>query len=99
MADLLASRVEGCECTLKFTGVDLFGPIITKARYRGGRREKRYDILVTCLQTRAIHIELAYSHSKVDFLKAFTRFIARSSNPLKIFSGCGINFIGAVREL
>lgn len=36
MADLPASRVEACGSTFKFTGVDLFGPIITKARYRGG---------------------------------------------------------------
>ena len=36
MADLPASRVERYEGTFKFTGVDLFGPIITKARYRGG---------------------------------------------------------------
>ena len=36
MADLPASRVEGYESALKFTGVDLFVPIITKARYIGG---------------------------------------------------------------
>ena len=70
MADLPASRVEGYEGTFKFTGVDLFGPIITKARYRGGQREKRYGVLFNCLQTRAIHIELAYSQSTDDFFEA-----------------------------
>ena len=99
MADLPTSRVEACGSTFKFTGVDLFGPIITKARYRGGRREKRYGVLFTCLQTRAIHIELAYSQSTDDFMKAFKRFIARRSKPLQIFSDCGTNFVGAKREL
>ena len=79
MANLPASRVEGCESTFKFTGVDLYGPIFTKARYRRGRREKIYGVLFTCLQTRAIHTELAYSQSTDDFLKAFTKFIARRS--------------------
>ena len=98
-ADLPASRVEGCESTFKFTGVDLFGPIITKARYRGDRREKRYGVLFTCLQIRAIHIELAYSQSTDDFMKAFIRFIARRSKPMQMFSGCDTNFVGAKREL
>ena len=42
MADLPASKVEGCRSTFKFAGVDLSGPIITKTRYRRGRWEKRY---------------------------------------------------------
>eukprot|EP00794_Sanderia_malayensis_P002619 gene2619-3032_t len=99
MADLPTSRVESWGRPFKFTGVDLFGPIITKARYRGGRREKRYGVLFTCLQTRAIRIELAYCQSTDDFMKAFTRFISRRSRPLQMFSDCGTNFVGADREL
>ena len=36
MANLPASRAEGCESTFNFAGVYLFGPIISKAGYRGG---------------------------------------------------------------
>ena len=41
MADLPVARVEGNSYTLKYTGVDLSGPMATKAGYRGGQREKR----------------------------------------------------------
>ena len=99
MADLPVSRVELSGCKFKYTCVDIFGTMVTKARYRGGRREKRYGVLFTCLQTRAVHIQLAYSQSTDSFLKAFSRFISRRSKPLQMFSDCGTNFVGAAKEL
>ena len=82
-----------------FTRVDFFGPIITKAAYRGSRRNKRYGALFTCFQTRAVHLEVAQSLSTDDFLKAFSRFISRRSRPGIMFSDQGTNFVVAEREL
>ena len=99
MADLPVARVEGNSYTLKYTGVDLSRPMATKAGYRGGQREKRYVVLFTCLQTRAVHKKLAYSQTTNSFLKAFKRYISRRSKPTQIFSDCGTNFVGAAKEL
>ena len=74
-------------------------PNSTKAQHRGGRREKRYGVLITCFQTRAIHIVLVYSQSTDDFMKAFTKFISRRSRLQQIFSDCGTKFVGTYREL
>jgi hypothetical protein len=97
MADLPASRVDFPNPPFTLTGVDYFGPITTKAGFRGGRREKRYGVVFTCLQTRAVHLEFAQSLSTDDFLKVFSRFVARRSKPM--FSDQGTNFVGAEREM
>ena len=97
--DLSASRVEACRTTFKFTGVDLLGPIITNARYSFGRREKRYDVLFARLQTRTIHSGLAYFQSTGDFMKAFTRFIARRSKPLQMFSDFRTTLVVAKKRI
>ena len=99
MADLPASRVDFPNPPFTFTGVDYFGPITTKSGYRGGRREKRYGVIFTCLLTRAVHLDISQSLSTDDFLKAFSRFVARRSKPKRMFSDQGTNFIGAEREM
>ncbi|CAB4040773.1 PREDICTED: uncharacterized protein LOC107358620, partial [Paramuricea clavata] len=99
MADLPASRVDFPNPPFTLTGVDYFGPITTKAGFRGGRREKRYGVVFTCLQTRAVHLEVAQSLSTDDFLKVFSRFVARRSKPKRMFSDQGTNFVGAEREM
>ena len=99
MADLPASRADFPNPPFTFTGVDYFGPITTKSGYRGGRREKRYGVIFTCLLTRAVHLDISQSLSTDDFLKAFSRFVARRSKPKRMFSDQGTNFIDAEREM
>jgi hypothetical protein len=62
------------------TSVDFAGPFITK-QGRGKSREKRYLCLFTCLSTRAVHLELAYSLSTYSFLNAFFRMAFRRGLP------------------
>ncbi|XP_064106705.1 uncharacterized protein LOC135215687 isoform X1 [Macrobrachium nipponense] len=57
MADLPKDRVE-MSSPFTYSAVDYFGPFIIKE----GRKElKRYGVLITCMSTRAIHIETAHS--------------------------------------
>jgi hypothetical protein len=55
--------------------------------------------MFTCLQTRAVHFEVAQSLSTDDFLKVFSRFVARRSKPKRMFLDQGTNFVGAEREM
>ena len=96
MADLPLDRVSPGNPPFSAVGIDYFGPILTKI---GSRREKRYGCLITCLTTRGIHLEMAYSLDTDSFIKCLQRFSSRRGTPRLIRSDQGRNFVGAEREL
>ena len=79
-------------------GVDYAGPFLTR-QGRGRSQAKRYLCLFTCLQTRACHLEMAYSLDTDGFLQAMTRFVKRRGVPAEVVSDNGTNFVSAEREL
>ena len=96
MAPLPLCRVQkGWRC-FKFVGIDYFGPIFVR-QYR--KSEKRYGCLFSCLQTRAVHLEVASSLSTDSFVLALIRFIGRRGTPSEIYSDNGSNFVGALSDL
>ena len=84
------------------TGVDYFGPILVKnskrIRFTSGYN-KHYGVVLTCLTTRATHLELAGDLSTDLFIPALKRFIARRGQPKVMYSDNGSNFRGAEKEL
>ncbi|XP_043241080.1 uncharacterized protein LOC122391342 [Amphibalanus amphitrite] len=97
MADLPDSRFD-TRRSFSSVGIDFFGPLVT----RSGRRsmqQKRYCLLITCLTTRAVHLEVAESLSTDSFLMALRRFIARRGKPEVIYSDNGTNLRAGEREL
>ena len=55
--------------------------------------------LLTCLTTRAVHIEVVRSLDTDSCLVAIKRSIARRGKPTTIISDNGTNFVGSAREL
>lgn len=55
--------------------------------------------MLTCLTTRAVHIEVAHTLSTDSCILAIRNFIARRGTPRRIYSDRGTNFIGANEEL
>ena len=96
MADLPPDRVTRGGAAFANTGLDYFGPMTVKV---GRRNEKRYGCLFTCLQTRAVHVEVAHSLDTQSFLMALERFITRRGLPEIIRSDNGRNFVAGNREL
>ena len=78
--------------------VDFAGPFET-IQGRGKVRVKRYLCMFNCLQSRAIHLEIAYGLDTDSFIKALLRFIGRRGTPELMLSDNGTNFIGATKEL
>ena len=95
MADLPKERLE---VTAPFThvGLDCFGPIVVQE----GRRElKRYGLIVTCLASRAVHIELLDDLTTDSFINGLRNLISIRGHVSSVLSDQGSNFIGAHREL
>ena len=61
-------------------GLDYFGPAWLTGR------EKIWVLILTCLSTRAIHLEAVQSLSSEDFLLAFRKFVSRRGCPSEILS-------------
>jgi len=95
MANLPEDRVCLSEPPFSHVGVNCFGPLLV----RRGSAVKRYGVLFTCLQVRAVHIEVAHSLDTDSFIHTLRRFIARRGQPQRIRSDNGSNFVRGEKEL
>lgn len=94
MADLPEERME---TTPPFTycGMDCFGPFYIKE----GRKElKHYGLLLTCMCSRAIHIEMLDDLTTDAFINTLRSFIAIRGTVCQIRCDQGTNFVGARRK-
>lgn len=95
MADLPQDRVEPSP-PFTYVGMDCFGPFAVK---RGRSETKRYGLLLTCLCSRAIHIELLDDMTTDALINGLRCFIAIRGAVRHIRCDQGSNFIGAKNEL
>lgn len=78
--------------------MDYTGPYLTR-QGRARTKAKRYLCLMTCLATRAVHLEMSHSLDTDSFINAFTRVTSRRGTPSYVISDNGSNFVGADCEL
>jgi hypothetical protein len=79
------------------TSCDYFGPYSVKVRRN--KTAKHYGVLFTCLNTRAVHLELAVDCSAMEFTQVLRRFFALRGQPEKMLSDIGTQLVGAQSEL
>ena len=96
MAPLPIERLTPFIKPFSYIGLDYFGPIDVTV---GRRVEKRWIALFTCLNTRAIHLEVAHRLDADSCIMAIRRFVLRRGPPIAIFSDNGTNFKAADKEL
>ena len=96
MADMPKERISPDLPPFTNVGVDYFGPIVVK---RGRAVAKRYGVIFTCMASRAVHLEIAYTLSTDSCVSAIRRFIGRRGQICSLRSDNGTNFVGAEREL
>ncbi|XP_072048281.1 uncharacterized protein [Amphiura filiformis] len=96
MADLPSNRVKPDDPPFTYTGMDYFGPFNIK---HGRSIRKRYGVLFTCMNSRAVHIEIADSMDTSSCINALRRFLARRGHVKEITSDNGTNLVGASHQL
>ena len=76
-------------------GIDFTGPLYVK---NGRHINKIYILLITCSQTRAVHLELSKTLSLLDCLMAFQRFTSRRGVPTTVISDNGKTFVSLAKQ-
>ena len=97
MADLPPSRVAPLTPPFYFTSCDYFGPY--SVRIGRNKTTKHYGVIFTCLNTRAVHLDLAVDCSTMEFIQVLRRFFALRGVPSLMISDNGTQFVGAERQL
>ena len=97
MADLPKERLAPNTPPFHFTSCDYFGPLTV--RVGRNKTAKYYGVIFTCLNTRAVHLEMAVDCSTMEFLQVLRRFFSIRGQPAMILSDNGTQFVGTEREL
>ncbi|MCK5873000.1 MAG: hypothetical protein KAG26_09250, partial [Methylococcales bacterium] len=94
MADLPSERVEPSP-PFTHCGLDCFGPFHVKD---GRKNVKRYGLIVTCLASRAVHLEVLDDMTTDSFINGLRNVIAIRGTIQQIRCDRGTNFVGASRD-
>ena len=97
MAELPSMRLAPHTPPFYYTACDYFGPITV--RISRNKTAKHYGVIFTCLNTRAVHMELAVDCSSMDFMQVLRRFFSIRGYPAVMLSDNGTQMVGAEREL
>ncbi|XP_071941070.1 uncharacterized protein [Antedon mediterranea] len=97
MAELPTQRLAPFTPPFLYTACDYFGPYTVKVCRN--KTTKHYGVIFTCLNTRAVHLEVAVDCSSMEFLQVLRRFFAIKGRPSVILSDNGTQFVGAEKEL
>ena len=82
--------------------LDYFGPItatLPKRIRSNTAKAKRWGVIFVCLNTRAVHLELAGDLTTDSFLLSLRQFIFRRGEVRIIRSDNDTNFVGAGAEI
>jgi len=78
----------------QYVGIDYLGPICTLSN-----GNKVYILLFTCMQVRAVHLEVTLSLAYDEFCNAFSRFTSRRGFPSQVRSDNAKTFKSAANKL
>ena len=97
MADLPNHRTVPDSLPFYYILCDYWGPLTMKV----GRNKttKHYGVIFTCLNTRAVHLEIATDCTTMEFIQTLCRLFSIRGYPTMMMSDNGMQMVGAQREL
>ena len=97
MANLPPFRVAPHTPPFHYVSCDYFGPLTVKISRN--KTTKHYGVIFTCLNTRAVHLEIATDCSAMEFIQTLRRFFSIRGYPAMITSDNWTQFVGALTNL
>ena len=97
MAELPKIRLMPQTPVFYHTACDYFGPY--KVKVGRSKTAKHYGVLFTCLNMRAVHLELATDCTTMEFIQVLRRLFAIRGYPSLMLSDNGTQLVGAESEL
>jgi len=82
-----------------YVSLDLFGPYPIRGETNKRTRSRGYGLIIDCLLTRAIHLDVVCDYSTASFLMALRRFMSVRGCPMKLYSDRGTQLRAADKEL
>ncbi|XP_067041082.1 uncharacterized protein [Acropora muricata] len=79
MADLPVLRLAPQTPPFRYTACDYFGPFSVKVGRN--KRAQHYGVIFTCLNTRAVHLEMAVDLTTMEFIQVLRRFFSIRGYP------------------
>ena len=98
MAPLPTSRLR-MSPTFHEISIDLFGPYEIKDTVKGRSRKKVWGFVLSCLASRAIHIDVTEDYSMDSALQTLSRFMSLRGRPARIVSDKGSQLVAASEDL
>ena len=95
----LPSEVQGCCPPFAVIGIDLTGPYSVKPMTNKRATMKVWVVILLCLNTKAVSLELAPGYSTEDFLLAYGSHVSIRGTPSLVHSDRGSQLIAAKKEL
>jgi hypothetical protein len=79
MSDLPVMRLRPMSPPFMHTAVDLFGPF--KVRNSRNKHDKHYGVLFTCMNARAVYLDLTTDYSTMEFLQVLRQYLSICGTP------------------
>ncbi|XP_064622907.1 uncharacterized protein LOC135485068 [Lineus longissimus] len=97
MADLPEIRLKPMTPPFLHTAVALFGPF--QVRISRNKHDKHYGVLFTCLNVRAVYLDLTANYSTMEFCQFIRRFMSVRGTPATILSDRGPQLVGSAAKI
>ena len=96
---ILPNELQGCCPPFGIIGIDLCGPYTVKSMTNKRATMKVWVVLLLCLNSKAISMELAPGYSTEDFMLAYTNHVSTRGVPSMVHSDRGSQLVAAKKEL
>ena len=75
---------------------DIFGPVFV---HKDGTKTKRWILVILCLSSRGVHLEILHNYSAQSITRGFNRTFALRGTPRIIWIDAGLNIVKAGKDL